>query len=46
MLTSLLNLLDSVKVLFHNCISQPTAVVLVEKVHTTHTSPLVHTYIN
>ena len=41
MLTSLLNLLDSVIVLFRNCISQPTALVLVENEHTTHTSPLV-----
>ena len=41
LLTYLLNLPDSVIVLFRNCSSQPTAVVLVENVHTTHTSSLV-----
>ena len=42
MLTSLINLLDSVILLYrNNCISQPTAIVFIENLHTAHTSPLV-----
>ena len=37
MLTSLLNLIDHVILFFrNNCISQPTAVVFIENLHTTH----------